>query len=119
MRTLLGAAALSTAFAAAASAQSYRSVNNVAVTPVADGGFQVSTGNGYGARGMWCAAADYAQNSLGVSGTTRVYIVGPRVSARSPVTFSTAPGNTAPVRVFSIGASLRQAGSNLSVDHAY
>ncbi|MBD3662521.1 hypothetical protein [Sulfitobacter aestuariivivens] len=104
--------------AAPLSAQSLRVENRINVSAVA-GGFSVATGGGFGARGMWCGAGEYAARVQGASGTTRVYVAQPRTSAnRDAVVFTTDPAGLTPVRVFSVGASIRDAGANLSVDHA-
>lgn len=110
--------ALAGALALPASAQTFRAENRVNVTPVA-GGFAVADGNGFGARGMWCAAADYARDRLGASGTQRLYVAQDRPSGtRGPVVFTLDATGLTPSRVFSVGSSIRTAGANLSVDHA-
>ncbi|MDF1726999.1 MAG: hypothetical protein P1U53_04525 [Sulfitobacter sp.] len=110
--------ALASVLAAPLSAQVYRAPGKIDVTPV-PGGFAVEDGGGMGARGVWCAAADYAARELGVAGTTRLYVANdsaPRV--RAPVVFTLDPGGMTTSRVFIVGGSIRRAGANLSVDHA-
>lgn len=109
---------LALAGATAASAQDFRAENRVTVTPV-DGGFQIADGAGFGARGMWCAAADYANDVLGARSNARIYVVGPRLSFDAPVTFSLDPAGQAPKQVLILSQSLRAAGSNLSLAHAH
>lgn len=109
---------LAFAGATAASAQDFRAENRVTVTPV-DGGFQIADGAGFGARGMWCAAADYANDVLGARSNARIYVVGPRLSFDAPVTFSLDPAGNDPKRVLILSQSLRAAGSNLSLAHAH
>ncbi len=107
--------------AAPVSAQSFFAENRVVVNGTA-GGFEVSGGGGYGARGMWCAAADFARDVLGAAGVDRIYIAQgrtPGFGQRAPVRFTLDPTGLLPKPVFVVSASLRQAGSNLSVDHAY
>ena len=116
MRLLL-AICLSITFAAPLSAQNYRAPEGVVVSAVADG-FAVTDGGGFGARGVWCAAADYAQTELGAGITTEVYIIQPRTSGRGAVIFSTDPAGVVPQQVFITGLSLRQSGARLNVGHA-
>lgn len=108
---------LALAGATAASAQDFRAENRVTVTLV-DGGFQIADGAGFGARGMWCAAADYADDVLGARSTARIYVVGPRLSFDAPVTFSLDPSDVSPRQVQVLSQSLRVAGANLSLAHA-
>lgn len=102
------------------SAKSFKAVNRVKVTPVA-GGFSVPSGGEQGARGMWCAASDYARRAVGASGTSRLYVAQPqaRGSSRAPVVFSLSASGLTPKRVRIVGSSIRQAGASLSVNHAY
>lgn len=102
-------------------AQEFTAENRVAVTGVAEG-FEVVNGGGYGARGMWCAAADYARTILGARGNARMFIAEgrtPGLGQRAPVRFTLDPTGLDPSPVFIVGASLRRAGASLSVDHAY
>lgn len=108
-------------FAGPATAQTFRAENRVDVVAVA-GGFEVENGGGYGARGMWCAAADYARDVLGATGFQRIYVAQarrPGLGQRDPVRFTLDADGLTPASVFIVGASLRRAGSTLSVDHAY
>ncbi len=102
-------------------AEVFRAENHVKVTGTA-GGFEVANGGGYGARGMWCAAADYARRVLGAPGNARMYIAEGRVPGlgqRAPVRFTLDPAGLNPSPVVIVGASLRKAGASLSVDHAH
>ncbi|MFC6638176.1 hypothetical protein GV827_13975 [Sulfitobacter sp. JBTF-M27] len=112
-------AAIVSASTTSLAAQTFKAENRVIVTPQSNGLFSVSAGNYWGARGAWCAAADYAMDVLGASGTTRLYVQVPTTTPSGPVTFGLTPGNTTPVGVVSVSASLRTAGSNLSIDHAF
>ncbi|MFK7835496.1 MAG: hypothetical protein AB8B60_04690 [Sulfitobacter sp.] len=105
--------------AASASAQTFRAENRVVVTGQGNGLFSVPSSSKFGARGAWCAAADYAMDVLGAPGTTRLYVRSPKTSNSGPVVFATSPGDTSPVGVLSTSAALRTAGANLSVDHAF
>lgn len=108
---------LAFAGATAATAQDFRAENRVTVTPV-EGGFQIADGAGFGARGMWCAAADYANDVLNARSNARIYVVGPRLSFDAPVTFSLDPAGNDPKQVMILSQSLRVAGANLSLAHA-
>lgn len=110
--------------AAPAVAQSFRAENRVVVNPLPGGEFEVIESHGFGARGLWCAAADYAREVLGAAGTSRVYVRqarGPSVTkpGRKGVIFTLDPSGLQASRVFITGGSLRIVGANLSVDHAY
>ena len=121
MRALSIALAAAVLLAAPASAQSFRAENRVDVLPV-PGGFDVQSGGGYGARGMWCAAADYARRVLRAPGGQPIYIAEgrrPGLGQRAPVRFTLDPAGLQPRDVLIVGSSLRFAGSTLTVDHAY
>ena len=112
--------ALAASVALPAAAQTFQAENSVTVTPVS-GGFEIANGGGYGARGMWCAAADYARDVLGAAGNARIYIARgrkPGIGQRAPVLFTLDPAGLSPTPVIIVGASLRRAGASLSVDHA-
>lgn len=115
--TLTLAAALAVP-ATVAGAQSFRADNRVTVTAQQGGLFSVPSASRFGARGAWCAAADYAESVLGASGTSRLYVRTPVSGNSGPVVFGLTPGETTPVRVQGTTAALRTAGSSLSVDHA-
>lgn len=102
------------------SAQTFQAENRVMVRAV-EGGFNVADGAGQGARGMWCAAADFARVERGAKGTDRLYVAegrGPGLGARSPIKFTLDKTGLTPVTVTIVGLSLRTAGSVLSVAHA-
>ena len=108
-------------FVPAAEAAPFRAENRVTVTS-AELGFDVRGDAGFGARGMWCAAADYARRALGVAGTERIYIAEartPGLGQRGPVRFTLDAGTLPRSEVFIVGSSLSTLGANLSVDHAY
>jgi len=113
--------ALVALIAVPASAQTFRAENQVDVVPTA-GGFAVQNGGGFGARGMWCAAADFARDRLGARGVDRIYVrTGrtPGVGQRAPVEFTLDPAGLTPSSVLIAGSGLRTPGANLSVDHAH
>jgi hypothetical protein len=114
----LTVAALAVALAAPVAAQTFRAENRVNVTAVA-GGFTVENGAGFGARGMWCAAADYARDVLDARGTQRIYVAEDRkMRQRGPVKFTLDSAGLTPSSILILGSSIRTAGANLSVDHA-
>ncbi|MEM7520340.1 MAG: hypothetical protein AAF307_04820 [Pseudomonadota bacterium] len=102
-----------------AQAQTFKAENDVTVTPLGGGTFAAATLGRYGARGAWCAAADYAIDVLGAPGTARLYVTQPKTTNSGPVGFSLSPGSTTPSAVSSTSAAIRTAGANLSVDHAF
>jgi len=84
----------------AVQAQTYQSFNRLNVVPINKTDFEVIEARGEGPRGMWCAAADYAQNAQG----------------RTGVVFSTRTTGGQQGTIGSI--SLRQKGYSLLVNHA-
>jgi hypothetical protein len=115
MKKLCAVALLTFCTALPASGQTYRAEGRIDVTPV-PGGFRVPNGGGMGARGMWCAAADYARRFAGARGVDRIYVA--QNSSRGPVTFTLDPTGLTPSRFLVVGGSVRRAGNTLSVDHA-
>lgn len=112
---LLGAIALMTTAPVTASA--FTAENGVSVTATANG-FTVDGGNGFGARGMWCAAADYAIRQAGAAAGQRLYVAN-QSGNRNRVTFTLTRGDLEPSAVVSIGASISRPGAYLRVGHAY
>ncbi|MEM8579520.1 MAG: hypothetical protein AAGF60_16850 [Pseudomonadota bacterium] len=107
-----------------AAAQSFVAENRVTVNGLGAGAFEVIEGGEHGARSIWCAASDYAQDVLGATGTQRLYVTGARgdaqtVPGRKGVIFSTQASGQGGGGVLSLGASIRTPGSNLTVDHSY
>ena len=110
--------------AAPLSAQGYRAENRIHVNPLAGNVFEVIEGRGYGARGMWCAAADYAKDVLRAPGTSRLYVHtarGPSITqpGRKAAAFTLDPTGLTPSGAMIVTISVRTPGANLSVDHAY
>lgn len=120
LRSIVPLVAVVATIALPLEAQTFRAENRVNVTAGPNNTLSISSGGEYGARGMWCAAADYAQDVLGARGIDRLVIEAPRTSTRGPVVFAVKGRNdVSGGGVQIIGASLRTAGANLSVDHAY
>lgn len=108
--------ALST-LANAGSAQPYKAVNRLQVHPISATEFEVVENYGEGARGMFCAAGEFAQRRLGMR-SGRIYIVGPRgpskfVQGRKGAVFSIAQNAAEPIN--SLTATVRHVGYNVSV----
>jgi hypothetical protein len=97
-------------------ASTFEAKNGVLVAQTANG-FVVDGGNGFGARGMWCAAADYAFEVVGAATAQRLY-VGNSTGNRNRVAFTLNEQGLSPTSVASVGASIAQPGANLSVAHA-
>lgn len=79
----LTVAILTGGLSAAAAAPSYKAVNHLKVYGMTQTSFEVIESLGEGARGMWCAAADYAIHQLGVPTTQRLYVKSPRGRSQS------------------------------------
>ena len=103
-------------------AQSFKAQNKLKVVPLSQGHFEVIEANGEGARGIWCAASDYAIKRLGLS-KGRIYVQKPRGSAQSQpgrmsVVFTANP-KTLPVNPSSSHTvSVDDTGRGLRIQHA-
>ncbi|MDF3413150.1 hypothetical protein HKX54_01670 [Sulfitobacter sp. M57] len=104
-------------------AQSYLAVNRLTVVPVSATAFEVIEGRGEGARGMWCAAADYVLNGQRQASNQRLYVQTPRgpsvtVAGRKGAVFTLDAGSLpdGPKRSFSVTVST--AGVGLPLAHA-
>lgn len=104
-----------------ASAETYRAINHLIVVPLDSASFEVIEGRGEGPRGIWCAAAEFAEQRLGATG--RIYIQEGRGPARSVqgrkgVVFTTdvARLSQGPSQSFIVSTS--QVGVGLPVAHA-
>lgn len=123
MTRLFLSAACAFGLAMPAAAQSFEAENKLTVNPV-QGGFEVIESGSFGARSIWCAASDYAQDVLGAPGTTRLYVLSPRGAAQTQpgrigVTFTTDASAVSPAATLIVSTGLRTPGANLSVDHSY
>lgn len=112
--SVCGAVALMAA--APLAAQTFTAQNGVIVVPVADG-FSVQDGGGLGARGMWCAAADYARRVEGARAPQRIYVAQGR-KGRGAVTFTLDAGHNAVTPITIVGLTVRNTGANIGVGHA-
>lgn len=102
-------------------AQTFQSFNHLTVVPLSKTDFEVIEARSEGPRGIWCAAADYADKRLGGGDKKRIYVKtasGPstRVKGRKAVAFTT---NARSVNArSSLSVSVRQPGLGLPVNHA-
>ena len=108
------------ATAAPATGQGLGPQADLQVTQTANG-FMVENGAENGARGMWCAAGAYARSTAATMPQQRIYVAearAPGLSQRSPVQFTIDPSGLTPQPVLLVGASFREAGTSMSVQHA-
>ncbi len=106
---------------ALAHAQSYRAINKLTVVPLGGSKFEVIEQRGEGSRGIWCAAAEYAERRLGASG--RVYVSEGRGPARSvqgrkSVVFTTNAASLSQGPSQSLVVSTSRVGAGLPIAHA-
>ena len=120
----LGAAVLlAFGLAAPATAQGYQAINRLVVVPLGNGDFEVIEGRGEGARGIWCAAADYVKARNGAGANPRLYVKrarGPAVSVagRKGVVFTTDAGRLPVAPSQSLSVTVRIPGVGLPTNHA-
>jgi hypothetical protein len=122
MRTSSAAIALAVAPLCAA-AQSYQSVNLLDVVPLNGSDFEVIEANGEGPRGIWCAAADFAEREIGASTTAELYVKrerGPSVSGlgRTGVSFTLDQASLSVPAIKSYSVTTNRPGLSLPVGHA-
>jgi len=121
MRPIIAAALAFAALPATLSAQNYRAVNYLTVVPLTGASFEVIEAHGEGSRGMWCAAADYAERKL--NATDRVYIAEPRgpsktAAGRKSVVFTTDAASLVQGPSRSVSVDTSQVGIGLPIAHA-
>lgn len=109
--------------ATAATAQIYTAVNRLQVVSMDGGAFEVIEARGEGARGIWCAAADYVLSRDGQGAGKRLYIKRARgpsatVQDRKGVIFTTDAGTLGTAPTQSLSVSVRTVGVGLPVNHA-
>ncbi|MEM1073236.1 MAG: hypothetical protein AAF665_17925 [Pseudomonadota bacterium] len=114
----------SIAIAVPAAAAAFRAVNWLYVVPVSQDSFEVLEDRGQGARGMWCAAADYARAAGLYSPQKRMYILEPRGPSRTTpnaigVVFTTNPDDSIKDTPSSYSVTVKRKGENLLIGHAY
>lgn len=123
MRSIV-AIALFLALPSLASAQGYVAVNQLKVIPLGGGDIEVIEARGDGARGMWCAAADYVVRQIGVTRGQRLYVKrarGPSLSGagRIGVVFTTDAKALPVTPSQAVSVSVRTPGQGLPVRHAH
>ena len=77
MKTLTTAFVLAALATTPAFAQAYVPNDRLTFTPT-EGGVHISGSTGFGARGHWCAAADYALREMGAQDSQKLYVSEPR-----------------------------------------
>ena len=106
-----------------AAAQSYIAVNRLQVVAINASEFEVIEARGEGARGMWCAAADYVTRTQGHRAGQRLYVKTPRgpsvtVQGRKGAIFTTDASRLPNGPKQSVSVSVKIAGLGLPVNHA-
>lgn len=106
-----------------AAAQAYRAENWLIVVPLSTQDFEVIEDHGAGARHIWCAAAEFAQDVLGLPRDERLFIKTPRGPSlsgvgRTGVVFTTDPTRVSGETEQSYSVTVRRAGENLPSHHA-
>lgn len=120
MRYVLPAVFAALSLATPALSQTFLAENRLQVVPLTTTDFEVIEARGEGARGMWCAAADYAQRS----GATQLYVKSARGGSvsgagRTGVVFTTSTASLDVPPSQSVSVSVRIPGQTLRVAHAY
>lgn len=121
MRSLIIAAIIALSTPVAGSAQTFRSVNYLDVLPLTATTFEVIESGGKGPRGVWCAAAEYAERRLRARG--RIYVLEARgpsrsVQGRNSVIFTTDASSLSQGPSQSVLLSTSQVGIGLPIAHA-
>ena len=107
----------------ALAAQSYWAVNSLRVYPITKDTYEVIEDRGAGARGIWCAAADYVQAAGLDRVRLRMYVLEERgpsraVPGRFGVVFTINPDEKLRETPPSYSVSVNRRGENLTVGHA-
>lgn len=123
-RLFLATAAVVLALPVAAVAQTYVALNRLTVVPLNATDFEVIEARGEGARGIWCAAADFAQNRLTPQRSGRLYVKTPRGPSlsgvgRKGVVFTIDANQLSVPPSQALSVSARTAGQGLPIHHAY
>jgi hypothetical protein len=123
MRVFLFCLCISAVAMPVVAASAYRAINWLFVIPITADTFEVIEDRGEGARGIWCAAADYAQ-AAGLDGIRkRLYVVEPRGPSRTQanaigVSFTTNPDDELAQSPSSYSVSVKRRGDNYAIGHA-
>ncbi|MEM6941528.1 MAG: hypothetical protein AAF943_13020 [Pseudomonadota bacterium] len=105
-----------------AAAQSFKAINRLDVIPLGSGNFEVIEAYGEGARGMWCAAADYAM-AISPANGQRLYVQSARApsltrNGRKGAVFTTNRDNLSVAPSRSVTVSVEVVGQGLPLHHA-
>lgn len=103
-----------------ATAQERFGPSRLTVSP-SGAGFAVENDIEHGARGMWCAAGEYARAMGRDAPKQRIYVAEPRpmtLGARGPVVFTLDPTGLETRNAYISALSIARAGSSMSVAHA-
>lgn len=111
-------------FAVSAQQQIYRAVNWLIVVPITPTEFEVIEDYSEGARGIWCAAGDFARNRVGVPTGAKLYLKGARgpsrrVPGETSVLFTLDPNTLDVAPRGSYSLSMREVGQGRSVAQSY
>lgn len=120
MKHLFTVTGLAVLLSAPLAAQGYIPNGKLDITPLPNG-VRIAGNTGHGARGTWCAAADFALDELGAAGSQNLYVSEPKspgVGRNSSVSFSLDPTGLQPSNVYITGTSLNRRGAMLTVNHA-
>lgn len=103
--------------------QTFKAVNQLTVVPLGNNAFEVIEAYGEGARGLWCAAADYTLDR-GPTKAKRLFVKSARgpsasVTGRKGVVFTTDEATLGVAARRSVSVSVRTPGLGLPVAHAY
>lgn len=99
-------------------------MNWLFVVPISPDTFEVIEDRGAGARGLWCAAADYVR-AAGLDGPRkRIFVETPRGPSKTQpgrigVVFTTNPADDIKDTPSSYSISVKRRGENLSVGHSH
>lgn len=124
MRFFLFVIVVTAVTATAGLAETFRAVNRLYVVPVTPDTFEVIEDRGAGARGIWCAAADYVRTIGRDSTRKRMFVLEARgpsrtVPNRIGVLFTLTPDESIRETPSSYSVTVNRKGENLAVGHAY
>lgn len=106
-----------------ASADTFRAINWLNVSPITETEFEVVLKPGASPRGVWCAASDYSWRRLGRDKKTDLIVktpAGPSVTQpeHNGVVFTIDPNQVEVTPTKSLTVTTKRVGASLSVGHA-
>lgn len=112
-----------TSLPTSASPQAFEAINRLKVFGIGGTDFEVIEARGEGARGMWCAAADYAKARYGQGFHQRIYVKVPRgpsqtVAGRKGVVFTIDAASLSQPPSSSVSVTTSFVGVSLPANHA-